>query len=90
MTGEGRAECLRTWGAGCDQEGSGGGVGRDGRGSSSLHVKQDTEDDLLVVGAWFDLSGYGSNVEVSKHLSYGQKVLLMAPQLWQTGSLGGA
>ena len=33
-----------------------------------VHVKEGTEDDLLVVGVLFDTSGYGSNVEVSKHV----------------------
>ena len=61
-----------------------------------VHVKEGTDDDLLVVGVLFDTSGYGSNVEVSEHLSFGQKIpcgqkmLVIAPQPWQTGSLGAA
>eukprot|EP00904_Undaria_pinnatifida_P010066 jgi/Undpi1/618/HiC_scaffold_10.g04082.m1 len=32
-----------------------------------VHVKEGTEDDLLVLGVLFDISGYGSNVEI-QHL----------------------
>ena len=34
-----------------------------------VHVKEGTEDELLVVGVMFDTTEYGSNVEVRKQLS---------------------
>ena len=32
-----------------------------------MHVKDGTEDELLVVGVLFDVSEYGTNVEVRSH-----------------------
>ena len=32
-----------------------------------VHVKAGTEDELLVVGVLFDVSEYGTNVEVRSH-----------------------
>ena len=32
-----------------------------------MHVKAETEDELLVVGVLFDVSEYGTNVEVRSH-----------------------
>ena len=58
ITGEGRAEFLRTWGPGSDQEGAGGGSGGvDGRGNSICSLK------LEIL--WGDKSdGFGNNARV--------------------------
>ena len=41
-----------------------------------MHVKAGTEDELLVVGVLFDVSEYGTNVEVRSH---GRETLLVSP-----------
>ena len=41
-----------------------------------MHLKAGTADELLVVGVLFDVSEYGTNVEVRLH---GRKPLLVSP-----------
>lgn len=44
-----------------------------------VHLKEGTEDELLVIGVLFDTSEYGSNVEVS---TYPASKDVVTPQSW--------